>query len=150
MRHDLRPAPDIGQPADRAPSDEYAVERRRLGDRREGVIQIGLDEPGTPTKAQFIRQPSRRLDRRRRKIEPNNLSAALRQGQRIAAEMALQVENTQPVDRAQLCLFDRVQQATPSAQCGQIVGPRGQMDGYALVPVGAIERAPIGLRPTGF
>src|SRR5262245_33515867 len=48
---DLGPSVDVGQPANRAPADEYDIEAGRLRDRRRRVVKIGEDEinPGGQT-----------------------------------------------------------------------------------------------------
>ena len=139
---DLRPATQVGQPRDRAPSDEHHIECRRLGNCCRRVVQIGLNEARAIGEAHLAREPTGRSDRGRREIQSHDGRAALRQLQGVRAEMALKVEDMAPVDRPELRLFNRVQAAAPRAQAREIVTARAEMQRDLLVPMGAVGRSP--------
>jgi hypothetical protein len=110
------------------------------------IVQVGLDEARPPGEPELVRQPARGRDRRAREIEPDHLGAALRQRQAVAAEVALQMQDAQPRDRAELGLLDRTQPVMPGAQRRDVVERRPQMDRDPLVPVGAVDVAPVLVR----
>ena len=143
VRDDLGPAPDIGQPAGDAPARIDQVERAGLGDGGRRVVEIGLHEARAVSKAELARKRARRIDRRAGEIEPDHRGAALGEAKRVGAEVALQMEHPQPLHLADLGLIDRIEHAATGAQTTQVVARRLEMDGDPLVPIGAVERAPI-------
>jgi hypothetical protein len=46
---DVGPEADVGKPMDSIPSDEYQVERSRLGKRVSHLIEVSLDKLGSPS-----------------------------------------------------------------------------------------------------
>ena len=143
LRDDFGPAPYVGQPAGDAPARIDQVERRRLGDGGRRVVEIRLDEARAVGKAELARESARRIDRRAGEIEPDHAGAALGEAERVGAEMALQVQHPQPLHVADLGLVDGIERAATGAQGGQVVARRLEMNGDPLVPVGAVEVAPV-------
>ena len=107
------------------------------------VVEIGLHEARAVGKAELAREHARRIDRRAGEIEPDHRGAALGEAERIGAEVALQVQHPQPLHLADLGLLDRIEHAATGAQRGEVVAWRFEMDGDPLVPLGAVERAPV-------
>jgi hypothetical protein len=142
LRHDLGPAPDVGQPAGGAPAYIYEIERGRPGDRLRRVVEIGADETRTVREPELLRQRRRRPDRGRREVEADHGRPPLRERQRVGAEVALQVEHAEAVDRSELGLLDRVQPAPARAQRREVVARRSEVDADALVPAREVELAP--------
>ena len=142
MGHHPGPAADVGQPVDRAPGDEHAIERRGLRNRRRRIVQVRLDEARPPGEPELGRQRARGRDRGLREVEAHHVRAQLRERQAAAAEVALQMEHAQPLDRPELGRLDRVQPAAPGAQRIELIARRAQMDRDPLVPVGAIGGPP--------
>src|ERR1700681_2186940 len=58
--------------------------------------------------------------------------------------MALQVDDTLAVDCGQLRFFDAVEMAVSGAEGSEVVAARADMDADTLVPVCAIDAAPLG------
>jgi hypothetical protein len=102
-----------------------------------------MHEARPPAEPELGCERACRVDRRRGKIEPDDRGAALREAERVGAEVALQVQHLEPADLADLGFLDRVQAAATGAQGSEVIARRREMDGDALVPVGAIERAPV-------
>jgi len=140
---DLGPAPYVGQPAGDAPARIDQVERCRPGDGGGRVVEIRFDEARAVGKAELRREIARRSDRRPGEIEPHHRGAALGETERVGAEVALQVQHAQPLHRAELGLVDGIECAATRAQRREIVARRLEMNGDPLVPVGAVEFAPV-------
>src|SRR5271166_4666721 len=105
---DLRPTTDVRQPPDRSPGDEHGVERRGLRDCRRRVIEVRLNEAGKIGEAQFNCEPTSRKDCGWQEIESHDSCPALRERQRVRAEMALKVQDILALDRPELRLLYRV------------------------------------------
>ena len=121
LRDDLGPAPDVGQPAGDAPARVDQVERAGLGDGGRRIVEIGLHEARAVGEAELGRESARRIDRRAGEIEPDHRGAALREAERVGAEVALQVQHPQPLHVADLGLLDGIEHAATGAQ-----RPRGR------------------------
>jgi hypothetical protein len=67
----------------------------------------------------------------------------LRQGHGVVAEVALQVQDGEVRDVADLGLDDRIEAPAPRPVRGQVVAARSEMDRGAFVPVRPIEVLPV-------
>jgi hypothetical protein len=88
MRDDLRPAPHIGQPGDRAIGSEYHVELIVDGGRR--VVEVGADEMGG--KFEFIADRACELDCLIGEVEARDRRTEPRPWQGIEPEVTLQMK----------------------------------------------------------
>jgi hypothetical protein len=94
-------------------------------------------------KAELRCQLARRLDGGRREVEADDGGAALRELQRVDAEMALQVQHAQATHVTELGVLDWVELGAAGPQRDEVVvAARAEMDFGPLVPVGAVELAP--------
>ena len=143
VRDHLGPAPQVGVPADGPPCREDQVEAGRFGQRLRCPVNVRQHEPRR--QAQLRRVLPRRLDRRRREVHPGHLSPALRQDQAVLPEMALQMQHSQPGDRAELRLLDRAKPRRPVPE-RLLVHRRGPVNGDPLIPVRPVQREPVRVR----
>jgi hypothetical protein len=104
MRDDCCPATNVRQPVNRTPIYEYQVKRFRH--RSRCVVQVRLDEPRSVGDAQLCCQSLSCGDCRRREIDPDDGGIALRQSQCFTTKMSLEMEDSEPIHRADLCLLD--------------------------------------------
>ncbi|KAK6020599.1 TonB-dependent receptor, partial [Ostertagia ostertagi] len=125
---DLRPSPHVGEPAGGAPGHIDEIERGRLRDRRRRVVEIGADEACSAGQSELDGERVGRVDGGRRKVETDDGGAALREAERVGAEMALQVKHPQAAHVAELGLLYGIQPAASGAQRRQIVAWRLEMN----------------------
>ena len=136
-----------GNQPDRAPGHVDEIERLRLGDRGRRVIDIRFDEARPGLQAKLLRQLPRRVDGWSGEIEAYDIGAALRQRQRVHAEVALQVQHAQAGHGPELGFLDGIEPAAcPRSSRSRAYSLRANVDRHALVPVGAIEPAPVDIR----
>ena len=93
--HDTGPPTDVGQPAQRADAREDEVERLRLEHVQCGV-HVRLDEVDVRTG--LLRQAAGLCKGSTGEVQPGHLRPQPGQGQRVGADVALQVDPAEPVD----------------------------------------------------
>jgi hypothetical protein len=97
-RHDTGPAPDVGQPADRADAGVDDVETRLAKD-LDGGVHVALHELDVDTRERG--QTPCLLHRGRREVRAGHVRAQPRQRHRVGADVALQVDAAQTRDVAE-------------------------------------------------
>src|SRR4051794_25753135 len=135
--NDFGPFSHIRQPANRSPRREHEIER--TGCQARGLIDGTLDEVGL--QACFVRQTSRDVECRAGEIEPGRDGAAPHEAQRIAADMALQMQDAFSGNVAEFGGFDRVQGVLARTKPVEhvVAVAVARMDRDALIPVPAID-----------
>jgi len=147
---DARPLRDVGQPADRAPGREDEVEGLGLGQQVSRVVDVRLHEAGPIVDAELGRHAPRLLDRRQREVEADHARAAVRERERVGAEVALQVQHAHVVHAVREQAIDArprdgVEHAVAPPQRLLVVEVRRDVHGHALVPVRPVGGAPLPL-----
>ena len=111
----------------------------RLAHRRRRVVEVAGHEAGAVGEAELRGEPFGGGDGRGREVDADDLGAALRQRQAVAADMALQVDQPLPGQRpeglAELGLLDRVQPALAAAERREVVAAGCEVHGGELVPM---------------
>ena len=87
------PAVEVGQPAERAPGDKGEIETPGLADRVRRVVEVAFDEAGALLQPELGRESARGGDGGRREVDPDHRRAALRERERVGAEVALEVDD---------------------------------------------------------
>ena len=90
-----------------------------------------------------MRQRSRRVDGRFGEVQPGDGGTALRQDQRVPAEMALQVKYPLSGDRTQFGFDDATELTLSCAQVIKTIATWPGMQPDQLVPVRPVDRSPV-------
>ena len=137
----VRPALDVGQPVERAEAGVDDVEATPA-ERARRVVDVGVDEVGLETGAAC--DVACRLDRGRREVQPRDPCALTGPGERVQAEMALQVQERRARDAGQLALLEGAQGRAAGEEPVDVVEVAAHVDRHALVPQRAVRLAPVG------
>jgi hypothetical protein len=132
-----RPSRQVGEPVERAETRVDDVEPLAL----EGVgggIDVGGDKPAVEVGVR--REGVGGFDPGGGEVEADDRRAAARPGERVEAEVALEVDKALARDVADLLDRERVQRAPSGPEALDVVEAAGGMDRDALVPPGAICR----------
>src|SRR5262245_30150493 len=135
--NDPCPISQVGQPAKRSPGRKDEIERagRELRSLSHPPLYEGGVEPG------LLGKTSRDVDRRRREIESGGDGAASREAERVAPNMALQMEDALPGNIAEFCRLDSMQKIFPCPKAGKAFPAErlARVEASALIPVAAID-----------
>ena len=138
-RHDIAPALDVGQPAERADPREDEVEAA-LPEDVGGGVDVGFHE--CDVGARLLREPTGLGERGGGEVEPGHPRAEPREGDRVRPDVTLEVDAFEAGDVAeerQVVADDVAQVLLVRAESGEGVAARRCVRGRALVPVGAVD-----------
>lgn len=133
------PAPQIGEPVDGAEAGVDDVEGPPA-ERAQRVVHVGVRELGGD--AGIGRQPTGGLDGGSREVEPGHPGPATGPSEGVGTDVALQVDEVEPVDRAHLLDLERPQRVGAVADPVEVVEAAGGVDRHPLVPPGAVGLPP--------
>src|SRR5262249_17070426 len=135
--NDPCPISQIGQPAERSPGRKDEIEW--AGRELRSVVHPPLYECGA--EPGLLGKPARDLDRRRREIEPGGDGPAAPEAERVAPDMALQMEHALPGNITELCRLDCMQRIFPGPKAGKHVSAErlARVEACALIPIAAID-----------
>src|SRR5262249_24104000 len=130
--NDPCPISQIGQPAERSPGRKDEIEW--AGRELRSVVHPPLYECGA--EPGLLGKPARDLDRRRREIEPGGDGPAAPEAERVAPDMALQMEHALPGNITELCRLDCMQRIFPGPKAGKHVSAErlARVEACALIP----------------
>ena len=138
------PRTEVGDPAQRAVRREHHVEATR--EIRRQLLRIGDDE--CRVEAGLFREALRPLDGDRREVEPGHPRAAPGPRQRVQTEVALDVQQVEPLYVADgsghLAELPLVQRRCPGEESFDVVDAVLAVDAGEVVPMRAVELHRIG------
>jgi hypothetical protein len=144
-RGGLGPAPDVGQPAQRADAGVHDVVRR-VRDRVRRVVHVRRDERRpVRAEAEVPGQSPGQVDRGFGEVEPDDTGGAVPgPGQRVESDVALEVQQGAVADLAHLGELEVAQGLLTGPEGVEVVEITRDVQRDPLVPVGAVGLVPVG------
>ncbi len=141
---DPRPVPDVRQPTQHAARGVDEVERA-FEDVRQ-VIQVRPHEPRLRV-ADLVGNRAGEVDGDLAEVGPGHPRTQPGEGQGVHAEMALEMQDLEALDRPDLLELELLEPDAASLEGGQVIELRGLVDPGPLVPEGVVvpkRRFPLG------
>jgi hypothetical protein len=132
-----RPPPQVREPVERAEAGVDDVEPLAVEGIRGGV-DVGGDKPGVEAGLRSERVGG--FDAGSGEVEADDRRAAARPGERVEAEVALEVDEALARDVPRLLDLERVERAPPGPEALDVVEAAGSVNRDALVPPGPVCR----------
>ncbi|HZZ60211.1 MAG TPA: hypothetical protein VFE63_03435 [Roseiarcus sp.] len=136
-RNHASPDPDIGEPADCPPGGKHQIEQSRR--QAWSFVHGPFDESGLQTG--FVCELSRDVERCARKVDSGDQGPPPHEAERVAPDVALQMEDALSRNIAEFGGFDRMKSVISRTIPVEhvVAGYTARMDRGALVPIQAID-----------
>jgi hypothetical protein len=133
----ISPSLGIRQPADRPPRREDQIERARREFR--GLVDSPFDEFGL--RPGLLGEDSGDAQGYAREIQPGGHGAAPHEAERVAPDMALQMQDALSLDVAEFLGFDLLERVLAATEAVEhvITGRVARVNARALIPIPAID-----------